>query len=139
MNKFIKSSSKLLLFVTCFFIVTFFFDQANLLDIIMGNDYDVDIQHPEEVDASLIQSTPFLDQISFDNVISSDKCDISNGTVTVTLAKKVIVDEDSPFTETIDACITESSDVLENELQKDCYTFITIQNEIYLHNRTLLI
>jgi len=57
----------------------------------------------------------------------------------VILAKKVIVDEDSPFTETIFAVVPESGDAFENELQEDSYTFINIQSGIYLHNRTLLI
>jgi chemotaxis protein CheY-P-specific phosphatase CheC len=139
MNKFVKSGSKILLFITCFFIITLFFDQANLLDIIMGNDENIDIQHPEEVDASLVQSTPFLDQITFDKVIYSGISDINNATDAVILAKKVIVDEDSPFTETIFAVVPESGDAFENELQEDSYTFINIQSGIYLHNRTLLI
>jgi hypothetical protein len=105
----------------------------------MGNDENIDIQHPEEVDASLVQSTPFLDQISFDKVIYSGISDINNATDAVILAKKVIVDEDSPFTETIFAVVPESGDAFENELQEDSYTFINIQSGIYLHNRTLLI
>ena len=139
MNKFIKSGSKFLALITCFFIITLFFDQANLLDIMMGNDENIDIQHPEEVDASLIQSTPFLDQICFDNVISSGKFEINNATNAVILARMVIVDEDSPFTETILPKVTQSSDAFENDFHKDSYSFINIQNGIYLQNRTLLI
>jgi hypothetical protein len=139
MNKFVKSGSKILLFITCFFIITLFFDQANLLDIILGNDVSIEIQHPEEVDASLLQTTPFLDQICFDNVFFTGKCDINNAACPVILAKMVIVDEDSPFTETIIPEVTESSNAFENEFQTDSYSFINIQNAIYLHNRTLLI
>jgi hypothetical protein len=139
MNKFVKSGSKLLLVITCFFMITLFFDQANLLDIIMGNDVNVDIQHPEEVDASLLQSTPFLDQVCFDNVIFPGNNIINNAVDPVIVAKMVIVDEDSPFTETAFVVIPESSDAFENEPQADSYSFITIQNSIYLHNRTLLI
>jgi hypothetical protein len=139
MNKFVKSESKLLVLIICFFVTTLFFDQANLLDIMMGNDENIDIQHPEEVDASLVQSTPFLDQICFDNVFFTGKCDINNAANPVISAKMVIVDEDSPFTETMIPKVKESNETFEDEFLKDSYSFINIQNGIYLHNRTLLI
>jgi hypothetical protein len=119
--------------------ITLFFDQANLLDIILGNDDGIDIQHPEEVDASLLQSTPFLDQVCFDNVIFPGHDIINNALDPVICAKMVIVDEDSPFTETTIPEVTESSEAIENEPQEDFYSFVAIQNSIYLHNRTLLI
>ena len=138
MNKFVKSGSRYFLFVTCFFIVTLFVDQANLLDIAMGNNDNVDIQHPEEVEASLVESTPLLDKISFEKVVSSNKNSLEKGRGSYSISKKVIVDEDSPST----ASINVDAIILSNSFQeehRDFYKFISIQYGIYLQNRTLLI
>jgi hypothetical protein len=138
MNKFVKSGSRFFLFVTCFFIVTLFVDQANLLDVVIGDNNNVDIQHPEEVEASFVQSTPLLDNISFEKVVSSNKGSINNVKGYSSISKKVIVDEDSPSTASINVDAIILSNSFQSEHQ-DFYKFISIQYGIYLQNRTLLI
>jgi hypothetical protein len=138
MNKFVKSGSNYLIVLVCFFAATMFIDQANLLDIVVGNNDNIDIEHPEEVDASLVESTPVLDKVSFDNVTSSSKCALKLLKDTQLISKKVIVDEDSPSTASINAKVDILSDAFINE-HLDSYSFVTIQDCIYLHNRTLLI
>jgi hypothetical protein len=138
MNKFLKSGSKLLFFITCFFIATLFIDQANLLDILVGNNENVDIEHPEEVDASLVESTPLLDQVSFERVISFRQSNINTAKDVQSISKRIIVDEDSPSTASVNVDAIIISNSFENERQ-DFYSFVSIRESIYLHNRTLLI
>jgi len=138
MNKFVKSGSRYFLFVTCFFIVTLFVDQANLLDITIGNNDNIDIQHPEEVEASLVGSTPLLDRVSFEKNVSSNKSSIVNSKNFYSVSKKVIVDEDSPSTASINVDAIILSDSFKEDRQ-DFYKFVSIQYGIYLQNRTLII
>jgi hypothetical protein len=138
MNKFVKSGSKLLIFVVCLFITPLFIDQANLLDIILGNDKNIDIEHPEEADVSIIQTNPILNKTSFKNTLSSTKNLIHGLNNSHTISKTVIIDEDSPLTEPSIPLLSTLTESFKNE-DNSSYAFISIQDNLYLQNRCLLI
>ncbi len=138
MSKFIKSGSRLLTFIVCFFVFTMFVDQANILDVVIGNNNNIDIEHPEEVDASLLNSLPILNHQSFRNNIISGKSDVGKNKSNQTNSKRIIIDEDSPSTETVDVEISTLAESFQKENLKS-YFFISIQESLYLQNRTLLI
>ena len=138
MNKFVKSGSKLFVFAACFFIFTLFVDQANILDIFIGNDSSIDIEHPEEVQASLVDSPTIFNHVTYDvhkfdpnGKIKLHKDAKSNG-------KKILIDEDSPSTETIPFDVSILGQSFTDE-QSTEYIFVSIAESLYLHNKTLLI
>lgn len=138
MNKFIKSGSRLLTWMVCFFVFTMFVDQANILDIVIGNNQNIDIEHPEEVDLSLIQSKPSPNHQSFQKNLITGKTDFGKTKSNKSKAKRIIIDEDSPLTETANIKISTLAETFRKE-NSEPYHFITIQESIYLQNRSLLI
>ena len=138
MNKFIKSGSRWLTIITCFFVLTTFVDQANILDIILGNNINIDIEHPEEVDPSLLHSTPSQDNQSNRNNLIARNTEASKAKSKNQSSKRIIIDEDSPLTEFVSFKISTLSESFQIE-NSEPYLFISIQESIYLQNRTLLI
>ncbi len=138
MNSFVKSGSKLFLLITCLFIFTLFVDQANILDVVFGNNNNIDIQHPEEVEKCENQSSAFLNKTDFSKNQISNKSKIHLTHNVSSISKRIITDEDSPSTETI----TVQTIVAEQSFQideKDNYTFTSISKAIYLRNSAILI
>ena len=138
MNKFIKSGSRLLSIMVCFFVFTMFVDQANILDIVIGNNQNIDIEHPEEVDLSLLQSNPSPNHQSFKRNLISGKTDFGKTKTNKKNSKRIIIDEDSPLTEFVNFKISTLSESFQIE-NSEPYLFISIQESIYLQNRSLLI
>ena len=136
MNKFVKSGSKLFIFAACFFISTVFIDQANLLDIIIGSGNCIDIEHPEEVQKTLVYSPAIINNVNYQRISSDTKIKQHNNSKLQ--AKRIIIDEDSPSTETIpfDVSILGRSFTDQNSTD---YSFVTITKSLYLYNKTLLI
>ena len=134
MNKFAKSGSNLLILIVCLFITTLFIDQANLLDIILGNDQNIDIEHPEEADVSIIQTNPILNKTSFKHTLSSTKNLFHGLNNSHTISKTVIIDEDSPLTEASIPFLSTLTESFKNE-ENSSYIFISIQDNLYLQNR----
>lgn len=138
MNSFAKSGSKLFILITCLFIFTLFVDQANILDVVFGNNNNIDIQHPEEVEKCENQSSAFLNKTDFSKNQISNKSKIHLTHNVSSISKRIITDEDSPSTETI----TVQTIVAEQSFQideKDNYTFTSISKAIYLRNSAILI
>ncbi len=138
MNKFIKSGSRLLSVMVCFFVLTMFVDQANILDIVIGNNQNIDIEHPEEVDLSLLQSKPSANHQSFKRNVISSKTDFGKTKTKKKNSKRIIIDEDSPLTEAVGIKISTLAESFQGE-NTEPYHFISIQESIYLQNRSLLI
>ncbi len=138
MNSFVKSSSKLFLVITCFFIFTLFVDQANLLDIFFGNNNSIDIEHPEEVEKCANESSAFLNKTNFSSNTISNKSKVKLPVGYSSFEKKIITDEDSPSTETVtvDVVVVEQSFHFD---ETDNYTFTAISELIYLRNSSFLI
>ena len=138
MNSFVKSGSKLFFLITCLFIFTLFVDQANILDVVFGNNNNIDIQHPEEVEKCENQSSAFLNKTDFskNQISSNSKIRLTHKILKV--SKRIITDEDSPSTETINipTIVAEQSFQID---EKDNYTFTTISKSIYLLNSAILI
>jgi len=138
MNSFVKSSSKLFLLITCFFIFTLFVDQANLLDIFFGNNSNIDIQHPEEVEKCRNESSAFLNRTDFSSNTMSKKSKVNLPVNYSSIDRRIITDEDSPSTETINADVIVIDQAFHFE-ETNNYTFTTISESIYLRNSTFLI
>ncbi len=138
MNSFAKSGSRLFLLITCLFIFTLFVDQANILDVVFGNNNNIDIQHPEEVEKCENQSSAFLNKTDFSKNKISNKSKINLSHNISSITKRIITDEDSPSTETINipAIVAEQSFQID---EKDNYTFTSISKAIYLRNSAILI
>ncbi len=138
MNSFAKSGSRLFLLITCLFIFTLFVDQANILDVVFGNNNNIDIQHPEEVEKCENQSSAFLNKTDFSKNKISNKSKINLSHNISSVSKRIITDEDSPSTETINipAIVAEQSFQID---EKDNYTFTSISKAIYLRNSAILI
>ncbi len=138
MNSFVKSGSKLFFLITCLFIFTLFVDQANILDVVFGNNNNIDIQHPEEVEKCENQSSAFLNKTDFskNQISSNSKIRLTHKILKV--SKRIITDEDSPSTETINipTIVAEQSFQID---EKDNYTFTSISKSIYLLNSAILI
>lgn len=138
MNSFVKSGSKLFFLITCLFIFTLFVDQANILDVVFGNNNNIDIQHPEEVEKCENQSSAFLNKTDFskNQISSNSKIRLTHKILKV--SKRIITDEDSPSTETINipTIVAEQSFQID---EKDNYTFTSISKLIYLLNSAILI
>lgn len=138
MNRFVKSGSRLFIFAACFFIFTIFFDQANLLDIFIGNDNSIDIEHPEEVQASLVESPTIFNHISYKvNKLTTDT-KVNKHQNSKSPFKRIIIDEDSPSTETIPFDVSILGQSFTDENSTD-YIYVTITESLYLQNKTLLI
>ncbi len=138
MNKFVKSGSKLFIFTACFFIFTVFFDQANLLDIFLGNDNSIDIEHPEEVQQTLVDSPTIFNHVDYNVRRINTDTKVKHNKNLKLPAKRVIIDEDSPSTETILFDVSILGQSFADEETTD-YSFVTITESLYLHNKTLLI
>lgn len=138
MNRFVKSGKKLFIFAACFFIFTVFFDQANLLDILIGNDNSIDIEHPEEVEKNLVDSPTIFNHINYNTNRISPDTKVKHHKNTKIPAKRIIIDEDSPSTETIPFDVSVLGQGFTDKHSTD-YTFVTITESLYLHNKTLLI
>lgn len=138
MNSFVKSGSKLFLLITCLFIFTLFIDQANILDVVFGNNNDIDIQHPEEVEKCENQASAFLNKTDYSKNQISNNSKIQHTHKILTISKRIITDEDSPSTETINiqTIVAEQSFQID---EKDNYTFTSISKAIYLLNSAILI
>ncbi len=138
MNSFAKSGSRLFLLITCLFIFTLFVDQANILDVVFGNNNNIDIQHPEEVEKCENQSSAFLNKTDFSKNKISNKSKINLSHNISSITKRIITDEDSPSTETINipTIVAEQSFQID---EKDNYTFTSISKAIYLRNSAILI
>ncbi|MHB1688260.1 MAG: hypothetical protein ACYCVH_12915 [Ignavibacteriaceae bacterium] len=138
MNSFAKSSSKLFILLSCFFILTLFVDQANLLDIVFGSNNDIDIEHPEEVENCQNLHTAFLNKNDFDKSIVSKKSHLNLPVNVSHVDKRIITDEDSPSTETINADVLILSQPYQLE-NIDNYSFTKVSKALYLRNSSLLI
>lgn len=138
MNSFVKSGSKLFFLITCLFIITLFVDQANILDVVFGNNNDIDIQHPEEIEKCENQSSAFLSKTDFSKNKISNKSKIHLAHNILSISKRIITDEDSPSTETVSllTIVVEQSFQID---EKDNYTFTSISKAIYLRNSAILI
>lgn len=138
MNSFAKSKSRLFVILSCFFVLTLFIDQANLLDIVFGNNNDIDIEHPEEVENCHTLQTSLLNKINFANNKISRKSNLKLPLNIPHIIKRIITDEDSPSTETITTDVLELSQpyLLDHV---DNYSFTKVSEEIYLRNGSLLI
>jgi hypothetical protein len=138
MNSFVKSGSKLFLAVTCFFIFTTFVDQANLLDIIFGNNNSVDIVHPEEVELSGNWSSSILNKTDYCYNKIPLKTQVKFPSKYSSVKKEIITDEDSPFIEKDFTEVTIVNPFFPFE-ESINYSFFFIKEEIYLQNYSLLI
>ncbi len=138
MNRFVKSGKKLFIFAACFFIFTVFFDQANLLDILIGNDNSIDIEHPEEVEKTLVDSPTIFNHINYNSIKISPNTKVKHHNNTKIPAKRIIIDEDSPSTETIPFDVSVMGQGFIDKNSTD-YSFVTITESLYLHNKTFLI
>ena len=138
MNSFAKSSSRLFLLLSYFFVLTLFVDQANLLDIVFGNNNNIDIEHPEEVENCQNTHVAFLNRIDFAKNKISKKSNLDLPTNITHTNKRIITDEDSPSTETITIDILELSQPYFLD-HVDNYSFTKVSEAIYLRNSSLLI
>lgn len=124
--------------MVCFFVLTMFVDQANILDIVIGNNQNIDIEHPEEVDLSLLQSKPSPNYQSFKRNLISGKTDFGKTKTNKKNSKRIMIDEDSPLTETVNIKVSTLAESFQRE-NTEPYHFISIQESTYLQNRSLLI
>ncbi|MHB8579523.1 MAG: hypothetical protein ACYDA4_06645 [Ignavibacteriaceae bacterium] len=138
MNSFAKSGSRLFIILSCFFVFTIFVDQANILDIVFGNNNNIDIEHPEEVEKCQDFQVAFLNKIDFAKNKISKKSNLKLPINVTHSDKRIITDEDSPSTETITIDTIELSQpyILD---QFDNYSFTKVSEAIYLRNSSLLI
>ena len=138
MNSFSKSGSKLFIVVTYFFIFATFVDQANLLDIILGNNNSSDIVHPEEVVRWKDEVSSFLNNVNYSFNKISLKTQVKLPIKYSSVKKEIITDEDSPFIEKDFKEITYVNPFFHCE-ESINYSFFFIKEEIYLHNYSFLI
>ena len=138
MNKFIKSGSKLFIFASCLFIFTIFIDQANLLDIFLGNNNNIHIEHPTEVQETLVDFPAIFNHVNYNNCRFSPDAKVKLQNNSKVPAKKIIIDEDSPSTEAIPFDVSILGRNFTDKNSND-YSFVTITKSLYLYNKTLLI
>ena len=132
MSKFIKSGSRWFIVTGFFFIVALFIDQSNLPDIIVGNNSSIDIEHPEEVETSLSNSS-----FNVDNSLGL-KTIIKQSSNVQFKSKRILVDEDSASNEIIKIDIATLNETF-NKDNPVIYIFVPIKASIYLQNESLLI
>ena len=138
MNKFIKSGSKLFIFASCLFIFTIFIDQANLLDIFLGNNNNIDIEHPAEVKETLVNSPAIFNHVNYNTCRFSPDAKVKQQRNSKVPAKRIIIDEDSPSTVAIPFDVSVLGQSITDKNSTD-YSFVTITKSLYLYNKTLLI